>query len=138
MFLASGLAPERTMRILVADPSRTMRNITRAVLAQLGYYDVDEAADSAEASARVRFARFDLCIVDHALQSQDRSGLADTLRAAPFSTGCIILRTQDSLESQPAQREPAPGPTLQKPFAPEALRKCIESLLQARSALPAA
>lgn len=126
------------MRILVADPSRTMRNITRAVLAQLGYYDVDEAADSSEASARVRFARFDLCIVDHELHARDNTGLADTLRHAPFSAGCIVLRTRDSIESHAVPTDAPRDRTLLKPFAPEALRKCIESMLQARSALPAA
>lgn len=123
------------MRILVADQSRTMRNITRAVLAQLGYYDVDEAADTAEAVARVRFADFALCIFDRSMPHLEGLPFARALGLAGFNANFIALHRADA----PADDSGALSvQTLQKPFAPEALRRAIEqSLPPSMSALAA-
>ncbi|MBL8888103.1 MAG: response regulator [Phycisphaerales bacterium] len=126
------------MRILVADPSRTMRNIARAVLAQLGYYDVDEAADANEAVSRASFANFDLCIFDRAIKAQDGSSLLRALRRAGNRAGFIELRTAD-FPSGPADESELPlSQSLCKPFAPEALRRCIDAAITAQSAAQAA
>ncbi|MBX3381115.1 MAG: response regulator [Phycisphaeraceae bacterium] len=123
------------MRILVADQSRTMRNIARAVLAQLGYYDVDEASNGQEAIARACLANFDLCLFDHAMIGNDAKSLVDSLRQAGATTKCILLRNSDS----PAFEPELPGvQILNKPFAPEALRRCIEGAIAAATRLRAA
>lgn len=126
------------MRILVADPSRTMRNIARAVLAQLGYYDVDEAADANEAVSRASFANFDLCIFDHAIRAQDGSSLLRALRRAGNRAGYIELRTAESPIGPADDSELPLSQSLCKPFAPEALRRCIDAAMTAQnSVLPA-
>lgn len=129
------------MRILVADPSRTMRNIARAVLAQLGYYDVDEAADTNEAVARASFANFDLCIFDQSLRGQDGSSLIGTLRRTGSKAGYIALHRADveaNLDLPADGSDLPPGQSLSKPFAPEALRRCIDGVLAAQIAPRAA
>lgn len=118
-----------------------MRNIARAVLAQLGYYDVDEAADANEAVSRASFANFDLCIFDHAMRSHDGAPLDGALRSAGSTACCIALRAADSPASldQPLGASVTPaGQSLRKPFAPEALRRCIDAALAAHSGLRAA
>jgi CheY-like chemotaxis protein len=125
------------MRILVADQSRTMRNIARAVLAQLGHYDVDEAADAGEAISRACFADFDLCIFDQSMRSQDGSSLIGALRKAGSKAGYIALRPSDT--PPPAgDSDLLPSQSLCKPFAPEALRRCIEGAISCRPVLRAA
>lgn len=119
------------MRILIADPSRTMRNIARAVLAQLGYYDVDEASSSREALSRASFATFDLCLFDHALADLDANALIESLQKAGSATRCILLRNADLPEPATEIRGVE---ILNKPFAPEALRRCIEAALSGPSA----
>jgi len=126
------------MRILVADPSRTMRNIARAVLAQLGYYDVDEAADANEAVSRAGFANFDLCIFDQSIRSQDGLSLIRALRRAGDRAGYIELRTADSPITPSGDSELPLCQSLCKPFAPEALRRCIDAALTAQSTAQAA
>lgn len=113
-----------------------MRNIARAVLAQLGYYDVDEAADANEAVSRASFANFDLCIFDHAIKAQDGSSLLRALRRAGNRAGYIELRTADSPPGPHDPHDESELPlsqSLYKPFAPEALRRCIDAALTAQS-----
>lgn len=123
------------MRILIADHSRTMCNIARAVLAQLGYYDVDEAHDGHEAISRAGFASFDLCLVDHALFENNGQSLIDSLRKAGGTAECIVLRNSDAPADQAAL---AGVQILNKPFAPEALRRCIQAAISASASLRAA
>ena len=123
------------MRILVADPSRTMRNIARAVLAQLGYYDVDEAADAKEAVSRVCFANFDLCIFDHAIKAQDDSSLLRALRRAGNRAGYIELRPAGSPIRPAGESELPLSQSLCKPFAPEALRRCIDAAIASQNSV---
>jgi len=118
-----------------------MRNIARAVLAQLGYYDVDEAADANEAVSRASFANFDLCIFDQSMRSQDGSSLIGSLRKAGSKAGYIALRAADSQSGPAAPTDESELPDshwLSKPFAPEALRRCIDGAIAAQSALRAA
>ncbi|MBX3390465.1 MAG: response regulator [Phycisphaeraceae bacterium] len=126
MMLASGPSGLDVMRILIADQSRTMRNITRAVLAQLGHYDVDEAADAAEAVSRVRFAEFALCIFDRSMPDAEGVPFARALELAGFRAEFIAL-TRDDESLQRAEHPKVQ--ILQKPFAPEALRRAIAQAL---------
>lgn len=123
------------MRILIADQSRTMRNITRAVLAQLGHYDVDEAKDTEEAIARVRFADFSLCIFDRAIPGYQGDSFVRALGLAGFRAEFIALErsgeTSECAETYPLR-------ILKKPFAPEALRRVIEQALPPTSSALAA
>ncbi|MGH7242663.1 MAG: response regulator [Phycisphaerales bacterium] len=133
MLLASGSTTSATMRILVADQSRTMRNIARAVLAQLGYYDVDEAADANEAVSRACFADFDLCIFDHSMRGRDGTPLSRALEQAGSRARQIVLSTADNPST-----EAEASHSLRKPFAPEALRRCIDAVVASQPTLRAA
>ncbi|MFO0858936.1 MAG: response regulator [Phycisphaerales bacterium] len=116
------------MRILIADGSRTMRNIIRAVLAQLGHYDVDDASDAPEAQTRATFGGFDLCLIDRDLLDAAGTPMTRTLADAGHPA-LISLERADRPEGSPY---PGAHGTLRKPFAPDSLKQCMESALAAR------
>lgn len=116
------------MRILLVDDSRTMRNIERAVLAQLGFYDVDEASDGREALARSVFTAPELILVDATMPGMDGFAFVRAFHEANSLIPIILMAARDEefdLESLPR------GITglVVKPFTPAKLRECIESAL---------
>ncbi len=117
------------MRILLADDSRTMRNIQRAILAQLGHYDVDEATDGNEALARAAFIDPDLILVDAAMPGRDGLSFVRAFRETNTSTPIILMTTQDQ---QPRDTPAGVDALINKPFAPAALREQIVQTLAGR------
>ena len=52
------------MKILLVDDSSTMRRIQKNTLEKLGYTDITEAGDGAEAVAKVAAGTYDLVLMD--------------------------------------------------------------------------
>jgi len=59
------------MKILLVDDSRTIRNIQKNVLAQLGHTEVAEAADGVEALKMIAESRPDLALIDWNMPNMD-------------------------------------------------------------------
>ena len=116
------------MRILLIDDSRTMRNIARAVLAQLGHYDVDEACDGREGLARSIFTRPDLVIVDGKMPVMDGFAFVRAFREQNPATPVIPLVAQED-EFDLDQPPWGIQAVAVKPFTPAHLRSKIESCL---------
>ena len=58
------MAVNKNMRILVVDDFQTMRRIVINLLNQLGFKNVTEAADGAQALDKVRTEQIDLIVSD--------------------------------------------------------------------------
>ncbi len=58
------MAVDLSMPVLVVDDYNTMVRIIRNLLQQLGFKDVDDAADGAAAIAKMRAKRYGLVISD--------------------------------------------------------------------------
>ena len=58
------MAVDKGMHILVVDDYNTMRRIIRNLLKQLGFDNVEEAADGGEAIGKLREKSFQLVISD--------------------------------------------------------------------------
>jgi two-component system chemotaxis response regulator CheY len=67
-------------RILVVDDSSTMRRILRATLMRIGFTDVTEAGDGAEALLKCREAQFDIVLTDWNMPEVDGLELTIKLR----------------------------------------------------------
>ena len=62
------------MNILLVDDSRTIRNIQKNVLKQLGYTDITEAEDGVQALAQFKDSAPNLMLIDWNMPNMDRCG----------------------------------------------------------------
>ncbi|PHM61109.1 chemotaxis response regulator CheY [Xenorhabdus ishibashii] len=71
----------KDLRFLVVDDFSTMRRIVRNLLKELGFNNVDEAQDGAEALTKLRTAEFDFVISDWNMPNVDGLELLKMIRS---------------------------------------------------------
>ena len=117
--------------ILVVDDYKTMLRIVRNLLQQLGFADVDEAADGHAALVNLKQKPFGLVISDWNMQPMNgldllRAVRADAaLRHLPF----IMITAESRAENLLAAQEAGASDYIIKPFNAETLRTKIQSVL---------
>ena len=79
------------MKILLIDDSKTMRNIQKAVLGQLGYTDIHEACDGQDALSKVGAIRPDLILVDWNMPNMDGLSFVKAYRQTNKATPMIMV-----------------------------------------------
>jgi two-component system chemotaxis response regulator CheY len=82
------------MKVLLVDDSRTIRNIQKNVLAQMGFMEVVEAADGVEALTRVTGDQPDLILLDRNMPNMDGLTFLAKLRGAGIKTPVIMCTTE--------------------------------------------
>lgn len=82
------------MKIMLVDDSRTIRNIQKNVLSQLGYTDIVEASDGVEALAKIANAMPDLFLVDWNMPNMDGLTLVKNIRAKNKTVPIIMVTTE--------------------------------------------
>jgi len=82
------------MKNMLVDDSRTIRNIEKNVLAQLGWTDVLEAGDGVEALNLVESQMPDLFLVDWNMPNMDGLTLVKNLRAKDRQVPIIMVTTE--------------------------------------------
>jgi len=82
------------VRILLVDDSRTIRNIQKNVLKQLGYTDVDEAEDGVQALAKFKEQAPDLMFVDWNMPNMDGITLVRKVREFNQTVPMIMCTTE--------------------------------------------
>jgi two-component system chemotaxis response regulator CheY len=116
--------------ILIADDSRTMRDMVRAVL-EADHHAVVEAPDGRQALTAADAQAADLVITDVNMPVMDGLALVRALRERERYrfTPILVLTTENSDEIK--QRGRAAGATgwLVKPFDPERLRQTVRKVL---------
>src|SRR4051812_20232115 len=75
------MAVDKTMSILVVDDYNTMRRIIKNLLKQLGFDNVDEAADGGEAFKKLQDKTFGLVISDWNMEPMTGIELLKLVRA---------------------------------------------------------
>jgi CheY-like chemotaxis protein len=114
-------------RILLVDDSRVTRELMKVYL--IGK-DVTllEAADGAEALAKVKAERPDLVVADMRMPNLDGAGLCEALRADPTTrhVPVVILTSNKDLATRRQAREAGAREVLQKPIQPQALLEAVE------------
>lgn len=116
--------------ILIADDSRTMRDMVRAVL-EADHHAVLEAPDGRQALATAEARTADLVITDVNMPVMDGLALVRALRELERYrfTPILVLTTEHGDDIK--QRGRAAGATgwLVKPFDPERLRQTVRKVL---------
>jgi two-component system chemotaxis response regulator CheY len=117
--------------VLVVDDYATMRRIIKNLLNQIGFNNVDEAADGASALAKLREKAFGLVISDWNMEPMTGLQLLQEVRAdaklkpLPF----IMVTAESKTENVVAAKEAGVNNYIVKPFNAETLKKKIESVL---------
>jgi two-component system chemotaxis response regulator CheY len=119
--------------ILIVDDSPTIRKMVRASLKDLGATEFIEAATGLEAIEQLAVSRIQLIVLD--LNMPDMHGI-DVLkfvrRNAQYRTIPIIVLTTRGDEASRLTAAQAGATTyMTKPFAPQALARAVQELLDA-------
>lgn len=117
------------MKILLVDDSRTIRNIQRNVLGQLGYTDVAEAGDGVEALKILRTVPIDLMLVDWNMPNMDGLTLVKTVRARNTSLPIIMCTTEAEKARVLEAIKAGVNNYVVKPFTAETMAEKIEQTL---------
>jgi two-component system, chemotaxis family, chemotaxis protein CheY len=124
------------MRILLVDDSRTIRNIQKNVLAQIGFTDVIEAADGVEALGQIAECRPDLALVDWNMPNMDGITLVRKIRETDKKLPLVMVTTEAEKARVLEAIKAGVNNYVVKPFTAETLSEKISQTL-ARVAAPA-
>jgi len=121
---------DATMPILVVDDYKTMVRIIRNLLKQLGFNNVDDAADGVEALSKLREKKYGLVISDwnmepmtgYELLKEVRSD--DTLNRTPF----IMVTAESKTENVIAAKKAGVNNYIVKPFNAQTLNGKINAV----------
>jgi two-component system, chemotaxis family, chemotaxis protein CheY len=124
------MALDTSMPILVVDDYQTMVRIIRNLLKQLGFEDVDEAADGSAALSKLKQKRYGLVISDWNMSPMTGYELLrnvrgdEGLRALPF----IMVTAESKTENVIAAKKAGVNNYIVKPFNAQTLKSKIEAV----------
>jgi two-component system chemotaxis response regulator CheY len=124
------MSMDLTMPILVVDDYKTMIRIIRNLLKQLGFNDVDEAADGTEALAKLRARRYGLVISDWNMEPMTGYELLKEMRSDTqlARTPFIMVTAESKTENVIAAKKAGVSNYIVKPFSAEVLKGKIAAV----------
>jgi two-component system, chemotaxis family, chemotaxis protein CheY len=116
--------------VLIVDDYATMRRILRNLLSQLGFKDVDEAADGAQALQKLRDRAFGLVVSDWNMEPMTGLQLLQEVRADPKLKHLpfIMVTAESKTENVIAAKQAGVSNYIVKPFNAETLKSKIEAI----------
>ena len=124
------------MKILLVDDSRTIRNIQKGVLKQIGHEDVMEANDGVEALAAIVAERPDLVLVDWNMPNMDGLTLVKKLRETDKALPMIMVTTEAEKARVLEALKAGVNNYLAKPFDAKTLAEKIKQTMD-KAGVPA-
>jgi two-component system chemotaxis response regulator CheY len=127
------MAFDTSMPILVVDDYNTMVRIIRNLLRQLGFTDVDDAADGSAALAKMTGKKYGLVISDWNMEPMTGYELLKQARANPQTAGTpfIMITAESKTENVVAAKQAGANNYIIKPFNAETLKHKIEAVFTA-------
>lgn len=126
------------MKILLVDDSRTIRNIQKNVLAQLGHTEVMEAADGIEALKVIAESRPDLALIDWNMPNMDGITLVRKIRETDKALPLMMCTTEAEKTRVLEAIKAGVNNYVVKPFTAETLaEKITATLAKVQQAAPA-
>lgn len=126
------MALDLTMPVLVVDDYKTMVRIIRNLLKQIGFDDVDEAADGAEALTKLRERKYGLVISDWNMEPMTGYELLKQVRAddALSEIPFIMITAEAKSENVIAARKAGVNNYIVKPFNAQTLKGKIDAVFE--------
>jgi two-component system chemotaxis response regulator CheY len=124
------MAVDHSMPILVVDDYKTMIRIIRNLLKQIGFDEVDEAADGSEALGKMREKKYGLVISDWNMEPMTGYELLKEVRAdeklqrTPF----IMVTAESKTENVIAAKKAGVNNYIVKPFNAQTLKSKIDAV----------
>ncbi|MBL8575293.1 MAG: response regulator [Hyphomicrobiaceae bacterium] len=124
------MALDLNMPVLVVDDYKTMVRIIRNLLKQLGFEDVDDAADGTEALAKMKERRYGLVISDWNMEPMTGYELLKHVRADTglAKTPFIMVTAESKTENVIAAKKAGVNNYIVKPFNAQTLKGKIEAV----------
>ena len=125
------MAVDMAMPVLVVDDYKTMVRIIRNLLKQLGFENVDEAADGTEALTKMKAKPYGLVISDWNMEPMTGFELLkevrsdDTLKGTPF----IMVTAESKTENVIAAKKAGVNNYIVKPFNAATLKQKMTSVI---------
>jgi two-component system chemotaxis response regulator CheY len=114
-------------KVLVVDDMKSMRNLIKACLGELGLTEISEATDGKMALALLRSKPFDLVICDWDMPTMDGLEVLRTVRSEErLAELRFIMLTANALGSKVREAiDAGVSDYVAKPFLPETLQKKV-------------
>ena len=122
------------MKIMLVDDSRTMRNIQRSALAEMGETNVVEACDGQDALSKVKGEAPDLIMLDWNIPNMDGLSFLKAFRAENKVTTVIMVTTEAEKTRVIEAIKNGVNNYIVKPFTPDLYRQRITETLAKRKA----
>lgn len=122
------------MKILLIDDSKTMRNIQKSVLTQLGYTQVEEACDGNDALTKATSFNPTLILCDWNMPNMDGLTFVKTFRQTNKTTPVIMVTTESEKARVIEAIKAGVNNYVVKPFTPDLLSQRIQETLAKRAA----
>ncbi|HWA10075.1 MAG TPA: response regulator [Opitutaceae bacterium] len=120
-----------SMRVLVIDDDREVRQLSANLMAGLGF-EVDTADDGETAWKAICFSSYDLIITDNDMPRLSGLELIRRMRSMSLEVPCILVSGMMPGPEEVLAEVVKPGAVLAKPFKPAALMHQAEDLLVAQ------
>ena len=124
------MAVDLSMPVLVVDDYKTMIRIIRNLLKQLGFSDVDDAADGTEALGKMREKRYGLVISDWNMEPMTGYELLKEVRSDEglARTPFIMVTAESKTENVIAAKKAGVNNYIVKPFNAQTLKAKIDAV----------
>lgn len=122
------------MKIMLVDDSKTMRNIQRSVLTQLGYTEIEEACDGQDALSKVGAFQPELLLVDWNMPNMDGLTFVKMYRQQDKETPIIMVTTEAEKARVIEAIKAGVNNYVVKPFTPDLLSQRINETLSKTAA----
>jgi two-component system chemotaxis response regulator CheY len=120
------------VKILLVDDSKTMRNIQRSVLTELGATEIVEAGDGLEALSKLETFQPDLALVDGVMPNMDGLSFVRAFRERDKKTPIIMVTTESERSQVIEAIKAGVDNYVVKPFTPDLLAQRVGETMKKR------
>ena len=120
------------MKILVVDDFSTMRRIVKNLLKQLGYENIEEAEDGAQAYSKLKNGGYGFVVSDWNMPNMDGLDLLRKVRSDPDLKDLPILMVTAEAEKEKVITAIQAGVNnyIVKPFTGEVLKEKMDKIIE--------
>ena len=123
------MSVDKNMPILVVDDYQTMIRILKNLLKQIGFNNVDDAADGKDALAKIGSKSYGLIISDWNMEPMSGIDLLKEVRGKGDKVPFIMVTAESKTENVLAAREAGVNNYIVKPFNADTLKDKMASVL---------